>query len=192
MTRVRRPRSPEARLRHRSPSCPRVRHLVCGDGERTPTMTAWAKGQSPRTRARDADRDEVCRILDGALAEGQLTGQEHRERVAAATLATTLGELHGSPPTCSRRLRQGSRAAPGGPSRLDTRRRGGRTHRGDRLRRRGTTGSERRSHPRPDSSPNLGPNSPSLPPRPESRLVARTACDRRWSRCRPSSTPSTG
>lgn len=46
-------------------------------------------------RARDADRTGVCRILDDALAEGQLTGEEHRERVAAATRATTLGELEG-------------------------------------------------------------------------------------------------
>ena len=37
----------------------------------------------------------MCQILDGALVEGQLTGQEHRERVAAATRATTLGELQG-------------------------------------------------------------------------------------------------
>lgn len=51
--------------------------------------------RSPDKRARDADRDEICRVLDVALAEGQLTGEEHRQRVAAATSATTLGELDG-------------------------------------------------------------------------------------------------
>jgi hypothetical protein len=44
-------------------------------------------------RARDADRDAVCRVLDTALADGQLTGEEHRQRVAAATSAATLGDL---------------------------------------------------------------------------------------------------
>lgn len=46
-------------------------------------------------RARDADRDGICRSLDDALAEGQLTAEEHRVRVAAATRATRLGELEG-------------------------------------------------------------------------------------------------
>ncbi|MHA3024828.1 DUF1707 SHOCT-like domain-containing protein [Mycobacterium sp. BMJ-28] len=46
-----------------------------------------------RTRAKDSDRDATCRILDNALADGQLTGEEHRRRVAAAVTATTLGEL---------------------------------------------------------------------------------------------------
>ena len=32
-------------------------------------------------------------MLDGALADGQLSGEEHRQRVATATAATTLGEL---------------------------------------------------------------------------------------------------
>lgn len=46
-----------------------------------------------RTRAKDSDRDATCRILDNALAEGQLSGDEHRRRVTAAVTATTLGEL---------------------------------------------------------------------------------------------------
>lgn len=51
--------------------------------------------RTPDKRARDADRHEICGVLDVALAEGQLTGEEHRQRVAAATRATTLGELDG-------------------------------------------------------------------------------------------------
>lgn len=45
------------------------------------------------TRARDTDRNAICQILDAALAEGQLSGEEHRQRVSAATNAATLGEL---------------------------------------------------------------------------------------------------
>jgi hypothetical protein len=46
-------------------------------------------------RARDSDRNETCQILDGALAEGQLSMEEHRNRISAATNAATLGELDG-------------------------------------------------------------------------------------------------
>lgn len=46
-------------------------------------------------RARDSDRNETCQILDGALAEGQLSMEEHRNRISAATNAATLGELEG-------------------------------------------------------------------------------------------------
>ncbi|MEN4478157.1 DUF1707 domain-containing protein [Mycolicibacterium cosmeticum] len=49
-------------------------------------MAAW-------TRAKDSDRDATCRILDNALADGQLSGDEHRRRVSTAVTATTLGEL---------------------------------------------------------------------------------------------------
>lgn len=45
------------------------------------------------TRARDSDRNAICQILDAALADGQLSGEEHRQRVSAATNAATLGEL---------------------------------------------------------------------------------------------------
>lgn len=48
---------------------------------------------SSRTRARDADRDALCRALDKAFEEGQLDGTEHRDRTAAALRARTLGEL---------------------------------------------------------------------------------------------------
>lgn len=50
--------------------------------------------QTSGTRAKDSDRDDTCRILDAGLAEGQLTSEEHRERVSAATRAVTLGDLH--------------------------------------------------------------------------------------------------
>ncbi|MEZ0383033.1 DUF1707 domain-containing protein [Mycobacterium sp. pW045] len=53
-----------------------------------------ATRQTSGTRAKDSDREDVCRILDAALAEGQLSSEEHRERVSAATRAVTLGDLH--------------------------------------------------------------------------------------------------
>jgi hypothetical protein len=52
-----------------------------------------ATRQTSGTRAKDSDRDDTCRILDAALAEGQLSAEEHRERISAATRAVTLGEL---------------------------------------------------------------------------------------------------
>jgi hypothetical protein len=45
------------------------------------------------TRATDSDRNDTCQVLDTALSEGQLSMEEHRQRVSAATKATTLGEL---------------------------------------------------------------------------------------------------
>jgi Domain of unknown function (DUF1707) len=45
------------------------------------------------TRAKDSDRNNTCQVLDTALSEGQLSMEEHRQRVSAATNATTLGEL---------------------------------------------------------------------------------------------------
>jgi hypothetical protein len=47
----------------------------------------------PSTRAKDSDREDTCRILDNALSEGQLSTEEHRERISAATGAVTLGDL---------------------------------------------------------------------------------------------------
>jgi hypothetical protein len=52
-----------------------------------------ATRQSPGTRAKDSDRNDTCQVLDSALAEGQLSMDEHRQRVSAATNAATLGEL---------------------------------------------------------------------------------------------------
>jgi hypothetical protein len=45
------------------------------------------------TRATDSDRNDTCQVLDFALGEGQLSMEEHRQRVSAATTAITLGEL---------------------------------------------------------------------------------------------------
>jgi hypothetical protein len=71
------------------------------------------------TRAKDSDRADTCQVLDSALAKGQLSMEEHRQRVGAATNATTLGELQSlvtdlqpsnpahSPATRSSRLRRG-------------------------------------------------------------------------------------
>ncbi|MGO9510019.1 MAG: DUF1707 domain-containing protein [Mycobacterium sp.] len=45
------------------------------------------------TRATDGNRNDTCEVLDSALSEGQLSTEEHRQRVKAAINATTLGEL---------------------------------------------------------------------------------------------------
>ncbi|HTI77261.1 MAG TPA: DUF1707 domain-containing protein [Mycobacterium sp.] len=52
-----------------------------------------ATRQTPGTRAKDSDRNDTCQILDSALADGQLSMDEHRTRVALATGAETLGDL---------------------------------------------------------------------------------------------------
>ncbi len=52
-----------------------------------------ATRQSAGTRAKDSDRNNTCQILDSALADGQLSMEEHRTRVALATGAETLGDL---------------------------------------------------------------------------------------------------
>jgi hypothetical protein len=52
-----------------------------------------ATRQSTGTRAKDSDRNDTCQILDSALADGQLSMEEHRSRVASATTAPTLGDL---------------------------------------------------------------------------------------------------
>ena len=52
-----------------------------------------ATRQSAGTRAKDTDRNDTCQILDSALADGQLSMDEHRTRVALATQAETLGDL---------------------------------------------------------------------------------------------------
>lgn len=45
------------------------------------------------TRAKDTDRNDTCAVLDSALADGQLSMEEHRQRVSSATGAATLGDL---------------------------------------------------------------------------------------------------
>jgi hypothetical protein len=54
-----------------------------------------ATRQTAGTRAKDSDRNDTCKVLDSALSEGQLSMDEHRQRVASATNAATLGELQG-------------------------------------------------------------------------------------------------
>ncbi|OBI47985.1 DUF1707 domain-containing protein [Mycobacterium sp. E796] len=44
-------------------------------------------------RATDSDRDETGRVLDAALSDGQLSMEEYRQRVSAASRAATVGEL---------------------------------------------------------------------------------------------------
>lgn len=60
---------------------------------RTLTIIAVATSQTASTRAKDSDRNDTCQILDTALSEGQLSMNEHQQRVKAATNATTLGDL---------------------------------------------------------------------------------------------------
>ncbi|MBV8788953.1 MAG: DUF1707 domain-containing protein [Mycobacterium sp.] len=55
--------------------------------------TPQAGGVTASTRAKDTDRQEACKILDDALSDGELSMEEHRERVSTATKAVTLGDL---------------------------------------------------------------------------------------------------
>jgi hypothetical protein len=50
-------------------------------------------GATSATRAKDSDRQDTCTILDNALNDGELSMQEHRERVSTATNSVTLGDL---------------------------------------------------------------------------------------------------
>jgi Domain of unknown function (DUF1707) len=73
-----------------------MRRVLRGAGSGLPgpaTIRRVLSARSPRTRARDLDRTEVCGLLDSAYADGQLDVEEHRSRTAAATAAKTLGEL---------------------------------------------------------------------------------------------------
>jgi Domain of unknown function (DUF1707)/Domain of unknown function (DUF4333) len=47
------------------------------------------------TRANDADRADVCAILDNAYATGELDAEEHRQRCSSAMSAKTRGQLLG-------------------------------------------------------------------------------------------------
>ena len=53
----------------------------------------FSGGATADTRANDSDRQDACKILDDALNDGELSMEEHRERVSAATKAVTLGDL---------------------------------------------------------------------------------------------------
>ncbi len=55
--------------------------------------TTLSGGATATTRAKDSNRQDTCKILDNALNDGELSMEEHRERVSAATQAITLGDL---------------------------------------------------------------------------------------------------
>lgn len=77
------------------------RRILCRKQGRTSTIIGVAKlpgtplagRATTTTRAKDSDRQDACAILDIALGDGELSEQEHRERVSAATQAVTLGDL---------------------------------------------------------------------------------------------------
>lgn len=77
----------------------------------------WAPGGQP-IRATDRERNDTCQVLDMALDKGQLSMEEHRQRVSAATKAVTLAELRAlvsdlqTPQASSRRLARPPRRIP--------------------------------------------------------------------------------
>ncbi|MDQ2877304.1 MAG: DUF1707 domain-containing protein [Actinomycetota bacterium] len=50
-------------------------------------------GDNPRLRASDADRDRAASVLNGAMAEGRLTAEEHAGRLDALYAAKTHAEI---------------------------------------------------------------------------------------------------
>jgi Domain of unknown function (DUF1707)/Cell wall-active antibiotics response 4TMS YvqF len=50
-------------------------------------------GDNPRLRASDADRDRAASVLNGAMAEGRLTVDEHADRLDALYAAKTHAEI---------------------------------------------------------------------------------------------------
>jgi hypothetical protein len=56
-------------------------------------MTTQPFGDNPRLRASDADRDRAASVLNGAMAEGRLTVDEHADRLDALYSAKTHAEI---------------------------------------------------------------------------------------------------
>jgi hypothetical protein len=56
-------------------------------------MTTQPFGDNPRLRASDADRDRAASVLNGAMAEGRLTVDEHADRLEALYSAKTHAEI---------------------------------------------------------------------------------------------------
>jgi hypothetical protein len=56
-------------------------------------MTAQPFGENPRLRASDADRDRAASVLNGAMAEGRLTVDEHADRLNTLYAAKTHAEI---------------------------------------------------------------------------------------------------
>ncbi len=80
-----------------------LRRLV-GDLQAPAGVAGWAEPPRPgaarstgrypaRIRARAEDRDRTCRALDAALADGQLSADEHEALTALTADAKTLGDL---------------------------------------------------------------------------------------------------
>ncbi len=69
---------------------PGVSDLPQPDSART---KARKGGYPPRVRARHVDRAATCAVLDAALADGQLSVDDHHALTELAGAATTLGEL---------------------------------------------------------------------------------------------------
>jgi DNA-binding PadR family transcriptional regulator len=64
--------------------------LVGADGNRTSTIIVVAERQTAGTRAKDSDRNDTCQVLGSALAEGQLSMEEHRQRGFGDTMGYSL------------------------------------------------------------------------------------------------------
>jgi hypothetical protein len=56
-------------------------------------MTPQGFNENSRLRASDADRDQAATVINGALAEGRLTAEEHSERLDAIYAAKTQADL---------------------------------------------------------------------------------------------------
>jgi hypothetical protein len=56
-------------------------------------MDASAFGDNPRLRASDADRDQAAAVINGAMAEGRLTAEEHSDRLDAVYAAKTHADI---------------------------------------------------------------------------------------------------
>jgi hypothetical protein len=56
-------------------------------------MDAQSFGDNPRLRASDGDRDRAASVLNGAMAEGRLTAEEHSSRLDALYAAKTHAEI---------------------------------------------------------------------------------------------------
>mgnify|MGYP003291021026 CR=1 FL=1 len=103
MTRV---RPPCDRRGTTAPPRRQVGHLVRADSNLTLTIIVVATRRTAGTRAKDTDRNDTCQILDSALGEGQLSMEEHRERVAPARTedqrAALFSTVHGAGRVMSR------------------------------------------------------------------------------------------
>src|SRR5271168_4004255 len=83
--------------------CPRACAVVFADhippsASKIIPVAKWlgapvTSGATTTTRAKDSDRQETCKLLDDALSDGELSMEEHRQRIGTATNAVTLGDL---------------------------------------------------------------------------------------------------